>query len=156
MFYYHLTNNKLQKNKFLYKQELDFKPRGLWFAKKNLWNKFLKSQNMNRKYKYEYKLKINFDNILVLSNFDEIINFGKKYGKFIKYNSKKYLVINWKKVEKDYDGIYYNNYNKIKEKILNKSKTYRNRISKYAWFLTVDLESGCLFNNKSIVKSTLI
>lgn len=115
---------------------------------------------MNRKYKYEYKLKINFDNILVLSNFDEIINFGKKYGKFIKYNSKKYFVINWKKVEKDYDGIYYDNYNKIKEKIWNntnyKSKTDINRISKYAWYLTVDLESGCLFNNKSIIKSTLI
>ena len=154
MFYYHLTNNKL-KNNFLYKQEFYFKPRGLWFAKKNLWSKFLKSQNMNKKYKYEYKLKINFDNILILSNYDEIINFEKKYGKYKKYNYEKYFIINWKKVERDYDGIYFDNYKNNIKKIWNntnyKSKTDRNRILKYTWYFSIDIESGCLFNNKSIV-----
>ena len=29
------------------------------------------------KYKYEYKLRINFDNILTLSSYDDIIEFEK-------------------------------------------------------------------------------
>ena len=59
MIYYHLSNNKLE-NKVFNEQKLSLKPNGIWFSKKNLWNNFFKSENINMKYKYEYKLRINF------------------------------------------------------------------------------------------------
>lgn len=151
MIYYHLSNNKLE-NKVFNEQKLSLKPNGIWFSKKNLWNNFLKSENMNMKYKYEYKLRINFDNILTLSSYDDIIEFEKKYGKYVN----KIFVIDWKKVQKKYDGIYFDNYENIVKKIWNntnyKSKTDMNRILKFTWYFSIDIESGCLFNPKPIIK----
>ena len=76
----------------------------------------------------------------------------KKYGKYVN----KIFVIDWKKVQKKYDGIYFDNYENIVKKIWNntnyKSKTDMNRILKFTWYFSIDIESGCLFNPKPIIK----
>jgi hypothetical protein len=54
----------------------------------------------------KYYDKITFDKILVIDNVKSFDKFTNKYGKILKSSKKKYIDINWKNVNHNYDGFY--------------------------------------------------
>lgn len=158
--YLHITYFKIDKlvNK---KQEnnMFWKPNGLYYAKGIEWLQFLKSGfgnddiSFNDEYLfinsddliiYEVKIK---SNILVINSIDDLLGFGDKYKATFTKNHELYTIneytnfIDWDKLSKDYDGIQFNNYYKIKEDI-----TFEKRMFKYTWFLGWDVNGGCIWN----------
>lgn len=90
-------------------------------------------------YKYEYKFNIDLKKILVLENYNDISEFTKKYKSIYKTKLYNTLVINWKRVSKDYSGIYIKNAGIIKAKM------------EFIWYYTVDVCSICIWNKDAII-----
>ena len=68
----------------------------------------------------------------------------EKYPNLVGELEKQIRVIDWKALSKKYGGIEFRNYKKLKEEI-KKSKTLKKRRD-YSWYLTVDVNSGCVWN----------
>ncbi len=129
------------------------KPRGLWLSYNNDWEEWNDTGEPgvfivgNYKYKYKITLKKNI-NVLKIETVDELHSFNKKYGKKDKY-IKSMVKINWEKVCKDYDGIFFMNYRKILD---DESIEYNDE---FIWYNMLDVSSACIFR-PSLVISKLI
>ena len=77
--------------------------------------------------------------IVVLRSFEDLQQFNQQYGVVM---HKKYAVIRWKEVAKDYGGIEFRHYKKIQKHIRNNKLT-----DAYIWYLSIDASSGCVWNN---------
>ena len=137
MIFKHFTNELF--NEFIDgKLFISWKPIGLWLSCNNNWIKWSKKE-MFEIYKYEYKFNIDLKKILVLENYNDISEFTKKYKSIYKTKLYNTLVINWKKVSKDYSGIYIKNANIEKAR------------KDFLWYNTVDVCSICIWNKDAII-----
>ena len=135
-----------------YKQLFDLKPNGYWYGFRDSWYEFWgsKDENLVCEVKIKNDAFTNFEKqennkILMIKNLDDIKKLNKLYGKIIKdYKEKQLRIIEWKVLSKKYGGIEFRNYKKLKEEI-KKSKTLKKRRD-YSWYLTVDVESGCVWD----------
>ncbi len=144
--FFHISNKKdiILRN---VKQDINWKPAGIYMAKNNTWKNYIKKEigeNSNI-----YKYKVIFDNKLnlcKLNNFKDVEYFVVKYGnKNDKNKTKnKYTLINWKLVAEDYDGIY------ITTKVLNTSNKKKDWITKHLFITMFDVETICVWNIKKI------
>ena len=137
-----IINNKLKLQNKKYKQYIDWKPRGFWYSCGNSWYKWVKSEMPMWLYKYIYKIDI--INKTSINNPDKnkilIINTESDFDIFInKYKENRKQFINWSNVAKDFGGI--------------EICPYMSSKSKYQWYDTWDVASGCVWNYKSIIKS---
>lgn len=134
--YYHYTDKKnfelLNKT---YKQEIFFKPFGLWLSKNDEWKRWCKNEDfMCNRIKYKYEFSIDFTNILIIATFDDLKQFYNEYN--VDRN------INWHKVVEKYDGILFDNYKKIKYELY----TSQEPLSQYLFYCAVDVSSVCVWN----------
>lgn len=128
------------------------KPRGFWISYNNEWQEWNDDGDGgfivgNYKYKYRVTFKKNL-NVLKIETVDELYDFNKKYGKKDKV-IKNMIRINWEKVCKDYDGIFFMNYRKILD---DESVEYNDE---FIWYNMLDVSSACIFR-PSLVISKLI
>lgn len=138
------NNNINQKNNIQNKTFSEMltgmKPGGLWLSKGNEWAE----TSAFKGGKYIYEVSIDDSNMIILDTIDKVKDFTDKYK--IDINSF-FIIINWKKVAREYDGIIFDNYNKIKKEILKEINP------KYMWFSTVDINSACTWRPiKTIIK----
>lgn len=157
MVYYHYSEKKLKKlNNIKYEQQITFKPFGFWYSKNDIWKKFVKNQGMNnKKIKYKYKLNIDDKKFYNIDTLKKLNNFINKYGVIENDKKNKFISIDWIKVSEKYNGIYFSNYNKIRQYLylgFNVDKV----TEKYLWYLTIDIESGCIFDISYIKKIELV
>ena len=154
--------------------EIYHNPRGLWFSYNSNWIKWMltKSKPCYKNQwliaKYVYEIVLTDINILHIQNYNELIEFHKKY---IENN-----VINWKLVKKNYDGLIiypylgfdiWNKINNVTNFRLN-NETYKhmidilgNDIMKYPkiyleWYRHWETGSGVVWKKRAIKKINLI
>lgn len=130
------TINKIKTMKL--NQKTSYKPRGLWISELNDgWLKWC-SENMPKwidpKYNYYYKIKIDKSNLLLLDTKKKIKSFYDKYKGNITGT------INWKLIEKKYNGIIFKPFFKFS---INDKK--------YIWYMLLDCNSICIWNSYSII-----
>ena len=129
------------------------KPSGFWLSKNSEWEEWLNenfesSSTWGYNYKYKITLRKNI-NILKISTFEDLEIFNEKYGIIYK-NTGHYFSADWKKVCDEYDGIFFENYEKIREYL------WKNDLTDiYTWYLSLDVTSACIFR-PSLVISKLI
>lgn len=162
MVWIHYSSNSIEKlldDDSCFYQYSTVKPFGLWLSKNTEWLEWMKSEMPewidDVKYIYKISLKKN-SNILKISNKKQLDIFNEKYKD---KNNEKF--INWKKVCQDYDGVFFDNYNDIKMKLLSTTYTDENKfkyvLNKYYWYFMIDVSSMCIFRpNKILSKITLI
>jgi len=143
------------------KQEIDIKPFGLWYAYKNDWlknfilaNNWLEGYN-EQSYMYEIQFKhgiftrslleIKKGKILKISSKNDLTNFHNKY----KVAIEKHVYINWKNVSKDFSGIEFVPFKYVPP------PSVRYRRNPLLWYNTVDVASGCIWDNSVFKKISL-
>jgi len=153
---FHISKTPISKidNRFLVDTHLRDKPEGFWFTyEPNKWEEFYYG-NVSDSY-FMYEIVIDSTNIITLDSIDKINEFNLKYEsdknifKHEEYLSESvYSMIwtspNWFKVKKDYYGIEFPNYEELKNKIdFNDVKNH--------WLTFIDVNSGCIWNEKSVI-----
>jgi len=111
------------------------KPNALWLSCNDDWLKFA-THILNRTYKYEYIFTIDETKIITINSYKDLYEFNNKY------KSKSTLYINWKKVSKDYSGIYITN-PRFKEAI-------SGFLGTYFWYSGFDICSVAIWNKDAI------
>ena len=96
MKFYHYTNKPFEHFKTPL-QRLDFKPNGVWFSCNKEWKEF-----SEKEYRYQYEAILDKSALITLSTYKEIKEFTDHYG--VPYD--KWILIDWRKVAKEYSGIY--------------------------------------------------
>jgi len=144
----HLSNNILESiydTKPKKSDNIELKPSGLWFSKNNEWKEFCDSEDF-LKYQHEYRLEIDFENFLIIDTIEKLDDFVKKYF------NKKNNCIEWKQIVEKYNGIYFDNYTQVKKYMYEHHKIFN---FTYSWFLSVDVNSGCIFKGSSVKSFSL-
>ena len=120
-----------------------FKPRGIWFQVDNSWRDWCSNEMPEwlSKYKYEYELKIDYTDILVISNMLELKAFTTLY----KQSNEIFESIDWKTVAKKYKGISIPTY-------LHSCRMDR----RFFWYYPWDIASGCIWDVSAIKNIKLI
>jgi len=157
MVWYHLSEKKIIE---LYDIECKdanvkkhLKPRGLWLSYNNEWEKWNDTGEPgvfivgDYKYKYRVTFRKNL-NVLKIETLQDLYDFNKKYGSKDKH-VKSIIRINWEKVCKDYDGIFFTNYNKIRQ---DESVEYNDE---FAWYYTLDVSSACIFRTSKVISKLI-
>lgn len=146
MIFYHWSPcNNLELKEKIYEQDW-FKPNGFWISKNNEWKEWNDDTDfINLDFCPKYKFELDFTNVLTINSLEGLKEFCKKYS------NKQDQGINWTKVQSDHKGIYFDNYNKIKEEFM----TCPSLIRKHTWYLGVDISSCCVFDIKIIKELTL-
>ena len=83
--------------------------------------------------------------ILVIDSLEDVHKMNKKYSK----KDRNHKLIDFNEVAKKYSGIEFRNYDKIREEIWGKqflSLTKNSFTSRYMWYLTIDVNSGCVWD----------
>jgi len=138
------SKEKIINFKNVTEQQIDYKPKGLWYGFGNSWFNFLKwdAPKWFKNYNHIHILKPNQNNILSISSIEELSNFTNNYK--IK-NEFDWNLIDWKKVSQYYSGIEINPY------------IYKARLDKnFGWYYGWDIASGCIWNNNAIKSIELI
>lgn len=135
----HYTDNKLVLLPKLYKQGYNI-PNGFWFSKNDEWEKWCIENYFYNNISICYRVIISFKNIYIVDTIPKLLNLITNYS----YTVGK---INWIIFQEDFDGIYFNNYTEIMD-ILVDTKL----INICKWYRTISVNSGCIFNTKSIIK----
>jgi hypothetical protein len=140
-----------------------FKPGGLWMARKDTWYNYAKEglSNFNHRTNHIYEIKIKNDNLLLIDTYDKVIDLSHKYGyiKFEKFvgEGKSILPIlhmNWDEIVKQYNGVIFNNFNRIDKKL---SKYWLNWIiGLYGEVNHFDEFEGQIFYPKNVEKEIFI
>lgn len=125
------------------KQHIDAKPVGLWYSIGDSWISWVKNNAPKWEGDNVFKLELDESKILKITNYDEMIEFTKKYGEHSDFTinmGERYMMINWGKVASDYGGI------EITPHIW-KGKTLM-------WYYSWDVASGCIWDNGVITNLT--
>jgi hypothetical protein len=118
------------------------KPNGLWIYYNDEWKQIFEG----REYIYKVTLKKNIK-ILKLDTLKKLLKFQKKYRTKYIYEYQNH--INWKKVCKDYDAIFFT---KFYEVLKNLHKSVDEiEFQKYEWYKYMDLNSACIFRPSLVV-----
>ena len=156
-------------------QKESFKPNGFYYAKDIEWLKFMMeslgltdvikftknhvlttddiylfSVNIPEKEKINISDKPESNKILIIDNVEDLDIFINRYY-YKSYKSEKYSYhefnkyINWRQVGKDYGGLEFNNYHKIRTLLKNKYDI-SSYISEYMIFDVFDVNGGVIWN----------
>jgi hypothetical protein len=136
-----LANNNIPPNNTTFKEmTYGMKPGGLWLSKDTEWGNFMELEG----HTYLYKAIIDDSNMLILDTVDKVKDFTEKYR--VKTGNMFYVIINWKAVAREYDGVIFDNYNSTKINLM------KNFSPQYIWFLGVDINSACTWRPNKTVK----
>ncbi len=141
--YYHYTSAELflesLEDRSCEQDDGAFKPYGLWLSYNDEWKIWCEKERF-RDFKTVnlYKIELEYDKLIVISNYTELIDFENKY--------KVFRTITWEQVSEDYDGIIIKNYNEI----INELRSL-NKVDDSLWFFTIDVNGGCIWNPRSII-----
>ena len=153
---FHVSKTPISRidNRFLVDSHLRDKPEGVWFTyEPNKWKEFYYG-NVSDSY-FMYEIVIDSTNIITLDTIDKINEFNLKYESdknIYKHekdsNESVYSMIwtspNWFNVKKEYYGIEFPNYEELKKDIdFNDVKNH--------WLTFIDMNSGCIWNEKSVI-----
>lgn len=153
---FHISKTPISKidNRFLVDNHLRDKPEGFWFTyEPNKWKEFYYGDSAENYFQYE--ITIDPTNIITLDTIDKINEFNRIYesDKYMydhenDLNESVWGVIwtspNWFNVKKDYYGIEFPNYEQLKNQIdFNDVKNQ--------WLTFIDVNSGCIWNEKSVI-----
>jgi hypothetical protein len=122
-----------------FKQIIDWKPNGVYFAPGNSWLKINKQAALSKN-KYGVKLNKNIK-LLTIRDTSDVEKIIQYYG----VSRNKYNLINWRKISLVYDGLYITK--TILQKIHKKDKPW---IKKYLFIYMFDVETLCLWNTKKV------
>lgn len=106
-----------------------WKPQGLFYSIDNEWLEWCKKEEPNWIFKYNFEVIINPEKILIIDSYEGIKRFNQLY---CKRND-----INWMRVYDKYCGIELKPY------------FYEYRCE-FMWYLSWDVASGCIWNEKAI------
>ncbi len=125
-----------------YEQEVDFKPRGLWYGIGESWLDWLDSEQANWYGPYTYVLDIpRGAEILSLRTADAVVAFEQKFGVALGRTTTR--SIDWRRVAKDYCGV--------------EIAPYQHSL-RYGplWYYGWDVASGCIWNPACAPRARLI
>lgn len=156
-----ILNNKLNPlyfsnlEKIINKKKTSFKPNGLWYSCGVSWYNFCLDNEFGDWCVYKdcnvYQLEIDKSKILSINTIPKLIKFHNKYketknkitkNKITKTNHE---YIKWNEVYKEYYGIHFCPFLKTK---FRKETNYMQ--SKLLWYLSIDVDSGCIWNINAI------
>lgn len=122
--------------------QVGLKPHGLWYALGSAWVDFTARNMPKWKGDYLYRLEINPERILILDTAEKMKKFTQKYGK------REYgiLMIEWPRVQKDYDGI----------QIADENGEHLQYEPGFDWYYTWDVPSGCIWRASGIQQANQI
>ena len=129
------------------------KPSGFWLSKNSAWEEWINDNfeslsSWDYKYKYKVTFKKNI-NVLKISTFADLENFTQKYG--IEYEKTgEYFSADWKKICEEYDGIFFENYEKIRGYLWDNNLT-----DIYIWYLSLDVSSACIFRPSRVISKLI-
>jgi hypothetical protein len=152
---YHISKTPITKidNRYLSKQTPRDKPEGLWFSyEPNTWKDFYIYDDGDY---FTYEITIDTSNLIKLDSIEKINHFNEKYEShksIFKQDDdmiqEMYGMIwtapNWLKVKKDYDGVEFPNFEELKNEI--DFDDIKNQ-----WLSFIDVNSGCVWNQNSII-----
>jgi hypothetical protein len=115
-------------------QEVDHKPNGLWYAIGSSWIDWVRSEMPEWETDNVFTIEVNESKIKRISTYEEIMEFNNQY----KRNYHGFIMIDWRRVSKDYSGIEIN-------PLIRKAARQLN------WYYTWDVPSGCIWNRDGIV-----
>ena len=124
-------------------QKTGHKPNGIWYGIGTQWIDYVRLSMPNWEKKNAFEIELNKQNILFITNDDELWEFNNKWGvktqdgSFVKYKT----YIDWKGVSEQYDGI----------EISPFSDDGR---SDYWWYYPWDVASGCIWKMSAFKKIT--
>lgn len=129
-----VTNSPAIKAKVQPQEDMgDFKPIGLWYAFGSAWINLLMDRGMRSWVSCNvFKLHIDYSNIAVLETPEDAMAFTETYGVMGQIK----MLINWKKVSKDYFGI------EIHERALRLGPQ---------WMRPWDVPSGCIWDGDALI-----
>jgi hypothetical protein len=142
--WYHYSKKEIKELKNVEKQRNGTsKPFGLWLSYNDEWENILTSLSRYRTY---YKYKVTFKkniNLCVIDSLESLEKFNKKYkDKSFKF----FVVIDWEKVAKEYDGIKFINYYKLKKEFNDD----------FSWFSEVDINSICIWRPSKVLSKMIL
>jgi len=118
----------------------EFKPQGIWYQVDNSWRDWCSSEMPHwlADYKHEFLFDIDYTNIYVISNEQELREFTTNYQKKIQ-SDYPYKAIDWRTLAKEYKGIEIPNY------------LYSCRMEReFLWYYGWDVASGCIWDVSAI------
>lgn len=122
----------------LSKQQIDFKPTGIWYSVGNEWHKWVRSEMPDWEGRYNYRLSVDKSNILHLGNYEQLVAFTKQYGVPNDSSGKiRNAQIDWPKIASKYKGIEISPY-------------IRKARSAFLWYYGWDIASGCVWDASAI------
>jgi hypothetical protein len=155
----------------------EYKPRGLWLSKSTEWKDWLDSEipEWSRQIKYIYKITLKKKiKVRKIDTLEKLKRFVKKYSYSTKviYRKSDFIRLNpgeedivrevtryridWEKVCKKYDGIFFSNYHKINRIIKNMRWSKNPEYKKYEWYTYVDINSGCIWRPSNVISKILL
>ena len=126
------------------------KPRGLWYSIDKEWIDWCKGNIPNWIKKYNIELEIKEDEILIIKSLEDLENLQSKYKLEVSESLAFINYIDWNQVSKDYKGIEFQNYWKIKNEIMWCEDCIN------IFYSSLDCSSGCIWDLSCITKQTLI
>jgi hypothetical protein len=117
-------------------QEIDIKPKGLWFGIQDHWIRWIKYEMPQWKEPNLTSLEIDENKLLIIDTVEKIQEFDQTYGRYLE-DFPNFRVINWKEVAKQYDGILFPVYFPDQRRI-------------YIWYNAIDIPSGCIWNKQAV------
>ncbi len=145
--YLHVSTKPVDKLYDVKNQDsVDGKSNGLWFAKGYEWRDFLYDDGNLKYYDtlYIYRVKFDKKNLFKVKSAKDVI-FITEIFKAGKHS------VNWKEFAQEYDGILFNDYFKVKSEFKDKELKELNK-----WFFTIDIDSGCIWNVKTVQSFDLV
>ena len=137
--YYHMSHapvKKIDSIKPNNQMSSTQKPEGFWYSCEHEWLDWVRAEMPHRDDEHYYNIKLNYDNILQISNFEELLAFSEEYG----IGKEFCIAIDWKRVAKKYAGIEicpYQDDGRYEHKTL--------------WYHPWDVASGCIWNKKAVL-----
>lgn len=135
------TDNRQLNLSKKYTQEMDMKPRGLWYSIDNEWLDWCKG---NEFYTAKGLIEIEIDTtqIMVIQTRQQLDLFIDKFG----YNlTSRVKYIDWQKLATVHSGVEFRDFYKIRS-------GFRSLLDLPTWYYALDCSSGCIWD-LSIIKS---
>lgn len=115
------------------------KPKGLWLSEDDSWQSFCSYADHCNLSKYrKYEATVDISKLYIVDTIDALNKLQRNY-------SKRDGMIDWAHFAKDYPGIYFTNYETVKNQVGYSTKMY--------WFLAVDLNSMCIWRPSEVITS---